>query len=155
MGSRPEFCGLLPRRVSPLTARHSRLLDSGRRKRSNGRSDLFPVLPNPSMEARAHGRRALLFLGRLHSAVAARRRAKYVGPTTLGAAQFALLFEREAANNDGIVGRYSSHLGKVIRSDYPLDHLATVNQTTDTVRKDIDPVQLYVEHAALLFRKGL
>lgn len=76
-------------------------------------------------------------------------------PLHLALRSYAPLFEREAASNDGIVGRYSSHLGKVIRSDYPLDHLATVNQTTDTVRKDIDPVQLYVEHAALLFRKGL
>jgi triacylglycerol lipase len=33
---------------------------------------------------------------------------------------FSEYFITEAGQNDGIVGRFSSHLGKVIRSDYPL-----------------------------------
>lgn len=76
-------------------------------------------------------------------------------PLHLALRSCALLFEREAAHNDGLVGRYSSHLGKVICSDYPLDHVDAVNQTAGVVRKDIDPVKLYVEHAALLLGKGL
>lgn len=61
----------------------------------------------------------------------------------------------EAQENDGLVGRYSSHLGKVIRSDYPLDHLDTVNQTAGLVHKGVDPVQLYVAHAERLKNAGL
>lgn len=76
-------------------------------------------------------------------------------PLHLALRGYARLFTREAAQNDGLVGRYSSHLGKVIRSDYPLDHVDAVNQTAGVVRNDIDPVKLYVEHAGLLSRKGL
>jgi len=76
-------------------------------------------------------------------------------PLHLALRSYALLFEREAAFNDGLVGRYSSHLGKVIRSDYPMDHVDTINQTAGVVRKSVDSVKLYVDHAGLLFRKGL
>jgi triacylglycerol lipase len=68
---------------------------------------------------------------------------------------YALLFERETLFNDGLVGRYSSHLGKVIRSDYPMDHVAAIHQTAEVMDKSIDPVKLYVDHAALLSSKGL
>jgi triacylglycerol lipase len=61
----------------------------------------------------------------------------------------------EAGQNDGLVGRYSSHLGLVIRSDYPLDHLDIVNQTAGAVGRGIDPVRLFVEHAARLREAGL
>lgn len=76
-------------------------------------------------------------------------------PLHLALRSYALLFEREAAENDGLVGRYSSHLGKVIRSDYPMDHADTINQTAGLVRNGIDPVRLYLNHAALLADKGL
>ena len=76
-------------------------------------------------------------------------------PLHLALRSQALLFEREAMENDGLVGRFSSHLGKVIRSDYPLDHVDTINQAAGWVRRDIDPIQLYVDHARLLFCKGL
>jgi triacylglycerol lipase len=76
-------------------------------------------------------------------------------PLHLALRSHARLFERETEHNDGLVGRYSSHLGKVIRSDYPLDHVDAINQTAGWVRSDIDPVQLYVDHAGLLFCKGL
>lgn len=64
-------------------------------------------------------------------------------------------FTVEREQNDGLVGRFSSHLGKVIRSDYPLDHLDTLNQTAGRVRKEVDPVNLYVEHAERLQMAGL
>ncbi|GAB7530407.1 triacylglycerol lipase [Pseudomonas sp. 3A(2025)] len=71
------------------------------------------------------------------------------------------LFRKEKGANDGAVGRFSSHLGKVIRSDYPMDHFDVVNQFAGNTSKDpdtgkrFDPVKLYVEHAALLKSKGL
>jgi triacylglycerol lipase len=36
-----------------------------------------------------------------------------------------------------------------------MDHVDTINQTAGVVRKSVDPVKLYVDHAGLLFRKGL
>ncbi|QAY85889.1 esterase/lipase family protein [Pseudomonas arsenicoxydans] len=68
---------------------------------------------------------------------------------------FSGYFTTEAEQNDGMVGRYSSHLGKVIRSDYPLDHLDSLNQTAGLARKGIDPVALYVQHAERLRNAGL
>lgn len=66
-----------------------------------------------------------------------------------------LLFTKERHQNDGMVGRYSMHLGKVIRSDYQLDHVDAVNQTAGMVSSEIDPVQLYVNQVELLKSKGL
>ena len=68
---------------------------------------------------------------------------------------FSHYFTTEAEQNDGMVGRFSSHLGKVIRSDYPLDHLDSLSQTTGQVRKGIDPIALYVQHAERLRNAGL
>ncbi|MHC8314521.1 esterase/lipase family protein [Pseudomonas sp. LB3P31] len=68
---------------------------------------------------------------------------------------FSRYFIKEADQNDGLVGRYSSHLGKVIRSDYPMDHLDAINQTAGRVRKGLDPVDLYVQHALRLRKAGL
>jgi triacylglycerol lipase len=76
-------------------------------------------------------------------------------PLHLALRGYALLFERETRFNDGLVGRYSSHLGKVIRSDYPMDHVDAINQSAGRVRNDVEPVKLYVAHAGLLFSKGL
>lgn len=68
---------------------------------------------------------------------------------------FSRYFTTEAEHNDGMVGRFSSHLGKVIRSDYPLDHLDSINQTAGRVRPGVDPVGLYVQHAERLRKAGL
>lgn len=68
---------------------------------------------------------------------------------------FSRYFTTEADQNDGVVGRFSSHLGTVIRSDYPLDHLAVINQGTGQLRKGVDPVELYVRHAERLRKAGL
>lgn len=68
---------------------------------------------------------------------------------------FSDYFITEAGQNDGMVGRFSSHLGKVIRSDYPMDHMDAINQTAGKVRKGIDPVELYVRHAERLRKAGL
>lgn len=64
-------------------------------------------------------------------------------------------FTKEKDQNDGLVGRFSSHLGKVIRSDHPMDHAAAVNQIRGRCNSTIDPVSLYIEHLKLLTSKGM
>ena len=68
---------------------------------------------------------------------------------------FGRFFTRETTANDGMVGRFSSHLGQVIRSDYPLDHLDTINQLARRNRASINPVELYVAHAIRLKQAGV
>lgn len=68
---------------------------------------------------------------------------------------FSRYFVDEAEQNDGLVGRFSSHLGTVIRSNYPLDHLGTLRQTGIASTKDLDPIDLYVQHAERLKKAGL
>ena len=68
---------------------------------------------------------------------------------------FDSFFTRETRENDGMVGRFSSHLGQVIRSDYPLDHLDTINHMARGSRRRINPVELYIEHARRLKEAGL
>ncbi|MFJ7143566.1 esterase/lipase family protein [Pseudomonas protegens] len=63
---------------------------------------------------------------------------------------FARTFVREAGQCDGMVGRYSSHLGQVIGDDYPLDHFDIVNQSLGLVGKGAEPIRLFVEHARRL-----
>lgn len=58
--------------------------------------------------------------------------------------------------NDGLVGRCSSHLGKVIRDDYRQNHLDEVNQLLGlTAPLATDPVALYRQHANRLKNLGL
>ncbi|MGE8321820.1 MAG: esterase/lipase family protein [Pseudomonas sp.] len=68
---------------------------------------------------------------------------------------FARSFVKEKGQCDGMVGRFSSHLGQVIGDDYPLDHLDIVNQQLGAVGKGADPVRLFTEHAARLKAAGL
>lgn len=68
---------------------------------------------------------------------------------------FARTFQREAGQCDGMVGRYSSHLGMVIGDDFPLDHFDIVNQSFGLVGKGADPVGLFVAHARRLHEAGL
>ncbi|CAN7448821.1 MULTISPECIES: esterase/lipase family protein [Pseudomonas] len=68
---------------------------------------------------------------------------------------FSDYFITEAEQNDGLVGRFSSHLGKVIRSDYPMDHMEAINPGVGTLRKGTDPTELYLRHAERLRKAGL
>jgi len=68
---------------------------------------------------------------------------------------FARTFTKERGQSDGMVGRFSSHLGKVIGDDYPLDHFDIVNQHFGLVGKGADPVGLFLEHAVRLKAAGL
>ncbi|USH04557.1 triacylglycerol lipase [Grimontia kaedaensis] len=64
------------------------------------------------------------------------------------------LFFSEA--NDGLVGRCATHLGKVIRSNYRMNHLDEVNQFFGLHSWfDTDPVTVYRQHANRLKRQGL
>ena len=68
---------------------------------------------------------------------------------------FARTFVKEKGQCDGMVGRYSSHLGTVIGDDYPLDHFDIVNQSLGLVGKGAEPIRLFVEHAQRLKAAGL
>lgn len=59
-------------------------------------------------------------------------------------------------DNDGLVGQCSSHLGKVIRDDYRLNHLDEVNQAFGLVHLfGPDPKSLFRIHANRLKTEGL
>lgn len=64
-------------------------------------------------------------------------------------------FRREAGYCDGMVGRYSSHLGTVIGDEFSLDHLGIVNQPFGLVGSGDDPLKLFAEHAQRLYDAGL
>lgn len=64
-------------------------------------------------------------------------------------------FVKEADQNDGLVGRYSSHLGKVICSDYSMDHLDAINQIAGIRTNTVDPIEIYTDHIEFLRSKGL
>lgn len=70
----------------------------------------------------------------------------------LGLTSLAFLFEA----NDGLVSRCSSHLGKVIRDDYFMNHLDEVNQTLGLVSPfAVNPVTVYRQQANRLKNLGL
>lgn len=60
------------------------------------------------------------------------------------------------AKNDGLVSSCSSHLGRVIRDDYAMNHLDAVNQTVGLVNIfETNPVTLFRQHANRLKNLGL
>jgi triacylglycerol lipase len=75
--------------------------------------------------------------------------------TNLTCRIFARTFTKERGQSDGMVGRFSSHLGTVIGDDFPLDHFDIVNQHLGLVGKGADPVGLFLDHAARLKAAGL
>jgi triacylglycerol lipase len=56
--------------------------------------------------------------------------------------------------NDGLVGQCDSHLGVVIRSNYALNHIDTMNHFFGATGFT-DPVALYRQHANRLKLAGL
>ena len=57
--------------------------------------------------------------------------------------------------NDGLVGRCSTHLGQVIRDDYPHNHLDEINLFMGLDGfGDIEPVSIYLEHMIRLQGDG-
>lgn len=62
----------------------------------------------------------------------------------------------KGANNDGLVSSCSSHLGRVIRDDYAMNHLDEVNQTVGLVNLfETNPVTLFRQQANRLKNLGL
>ena len=60
------------------------------------------------------------------------------------------------AKNDGLVASCSTHLGRVIRDDYALNHLDEVNQTVGLVNLfETNPGTLFRQHANRLKNLGL
>ncbi|MEC5218567.1 triacylglycerol lipase [Actimicrobium sp. GrIS 1.19] len=58
--------------------------------------------------------------------------------------------------NDGLVSSCSSHLGRVIRDDYAMNHLDAVNQTVGLVNIwEVNPVTLFRQQANRLRNMGL
>jgi len=58
--------------------------------------------------------------------------------------------------NDGLVGHCSTHLGQVIRDDYPLNHVDQFNQVMGlTALGKVKLDELYLDHAARLKAAGL
>lgn len=56
--------------------------------------------------------------------------------------------------NDGLVDRCGTHFGKVLRDDYPWNHLDLINQVQGLTGPD-DPTVVYREHANRLKNLGL
>jgi triacylglycerol lipase len=61
----------------------------------------------------------------------------------------------KGAPSDGLVGTCSSHLGLVLRDNYPMNHLHEVNQLLGLVGMGADPVGLYRIQANRLKLLGL
>ncbi len=60
------------------------------------------------------------------------------------------------AKNDGLVSSCSSHLGRVIRDNYGMNHADEINQTIGIVNLfETSPVTLYRQHANRLKNAGL
>ncbi len=77
-----------------------------------------------------------------------------VDPMDAGLALSSLSFLGSA--NDGLVGRCSSHLGKVIRDNYYMNHLDEVNQTFGLVSLfETNPKSVFRQHANRLKLAGL
>ena len=75
-----------------------------------------------------------------------------IDPSDYALALTALAFK--GAPNDGLVGQCDSYLGKVIRSDYALNHIDTMNHFFGATGFT-DPVALYRQHANRLKLAGL
>ncbi|MDD2158972.1 triacylglycerol lipase [Pseudomonas sp. MIL19] len=104
--------------------------------------------------AEVNGVRYYSWSGTLQPGITNKAGNRFDGPNIV-CRLFARTFKREVGQCDGMVGRYSSHLGTVIGDQYPLDHFDIINQTFGLVGKGAEPVKLFVEHAQRLHAAGL
>lgn len=104
--------------------------------------------------AEVNGVRYYSWSGTLQPGITNKAGNRFDGPN-VACRLFARTFKREVGQCDGMVGRYSSHLGTVIGDQYPLDHFDIINQTFGLVGKGAEPVKLFVEHAQRLQAAGL
>ncbi|WP_165681636.1 lipase family alpha/beta hydrolase [Metapseudomonas otitidis] len=69
---------------------------------------------------------------------------------------FATSLPFKGKDNDGLVGRCSSHLGKVVRDNYRMNHLDQVNHLLGFVSLfETNPVSVFRQHANRLKNDGL
>lgn len=74
----------------------------------------------------------------------------------LGLVSAAFLFDSLDSQNDGLVGRCSSRLGKVLRDNYAMNHFDEINHVFGLTKLfDTDPRAVYRAHANRLKNSGL
>ena len=78
----------------------------------------------------------------------------FIDPSDIKLSLLSLAYGKEP--NDGIVGQCSTHLGRVIRDNYQMNHLDMVNQIFGLVSlTETNPVAMYRQHVNRLKESGL
>lgn len=137
-----------------IAAAHGSLTSAGVAQFNRKYPQGLPEVWGGEGAAEVNGVRYYSWSGTLQPGITDRGGNRFDGPNR-ACRLFAKTFRREKGQCDGMVGRYSSHLGTVIGDDFPLDHFDIINQTFGLVGKGADPVRLYVEHAQRLYDAGL
>ncbi|MBD8808740.1 MULTISPECIES: esterase/lipase family protein [Pseudomonas syringae group] len=143
-----------PKLPMDITASHQSLTTTGVALFNRQYSQGLPAVWGENGEELVDGVRYYSWSGILKPGVTNRGR-NLIDGTNVTCRIFARTFRKERGQSDGMVGRFSSHLGTVIGDDFPLDHFDIVNQTFGLVGKGADPVRLFMEHAARLKAAGL
>ena len=143
-----------PKLPMDITASHQSLTTTGVALFNRQYPQGLPAVWGENGEELVDGVRYYSWSGILKPGVTNRGR-NLIDGTNVTCRIFARTFRKERGQSDGMVGRFSSHLGTVIGDDFPLDHFDIVNQTFGLVGKGADPVRLFMEHAARLKAAGL
>jgi len=143
-----------PKLPMDITASHQSLTTTGVALFNRQYPQGLPEVWGENGEELVDGVRYYSWSGILKPGVTNRGR-NLIDGTNVTCRIFARTFRKERGQSDGMVGRFSSHLGTVIGDDFPLDHFDIVNQTFGLVGKGADPVRLFMEHAARLKVAGL
>ncbi|MEE4097960.1 triacylglycerol lipase [Pseudomonas viridiflava] len=143
-----------PKLPMDITASHQSLTTTGVALFNRQYPQGLPEVWGENGEELVDGVRYYSWSGILKPGVTNRGR-NLIDGTNVTCRIFARTFRKERGQSDGMVGRFSSHLGTVIGDDFPLDHFDIVNQTFGLVGKGVDPVRLFMEHAARLKAAGL
>ncbi|MBI6684849.1 esterase/lipase family protein [Pseudomonas viridiflava] len=143
-----------PKLPMDITASHQSLTTTGVALFNRQYPQGLPEVWGENGEELVDGVRYYSWSGILKPGVTNRGR-NLIDGTNVTCRIFARTFRKERGQSDGMVGRFSSHLGKVIGDDFALDHFDIVNQTFGLVGKGADPVRLFMEHAARLKAAGL
>ncbi|WP_122571600.1 lipase family alpha/beta hydrolase [Pseudomonas viridiflava] len=143
-----------PKLPMDITASHQSLTTTGVALFNRQYPQGLPEIWGENGEELVDGVRYYSWSGILKPGVTNRGR-NLIDGTNVTCRIFARTFRKERGQSDGMVGRFSSHLGTVIGDDFALDHFDIVNQTFGLVGKGADPVRLFMEHAARLKAAGL
>ena len=143
-----------PKLPMDITASHQSLTTTGVALFNRQYPQGLPEVWGENGEELVDGVRYYSWSGILKPGVTNRGR-NLIDGTNVTCRIFARTFRKERGQSDGMVGRFSSHLGTVIGDDFPLDHFDIVNQTFGLVGKGADPVRLFMGHAARLKAAGL